>query len=58
MDIPTDPEGLFSTLNSFSNIFAGIIFSLIMKQYKSNKKELLIYWSLITLSLLFSGYFL
>lgn len=38
---PNDPEGLFTTLNSFTNTFIGIIFTLVMKKFSKNRIELL-----------------
>jgi len=58
MDYPNDPEGLFSTLDSFGNTYIGLIFTLIMFNYKNNKSALFKEWSLITFILLWFGYFL
>lgn len=53
-----DPEGIFSTLTSFTNTFVGILFCLTLKKHKSNKQKLLTEWSLIAMSLIIFAYFL
>ena len=59
MMYPNDPEGLFSTLTSFMNTFSGLCFSLLMRyntQKKGNKTDLLLLWSLLSISLILVGY--
>jgi predicted acyltransferase len=59
MMYPNDPEGLFSTLTSLMNTFSGLCFSLLMRyntQKKGNKIDLLLYWALLSLSLIGVGY--
>jgi len=44
---PNDPEGIFTTLSSFVNTFAGLCFSLVMRyntQKKGDNKSLVKYW--------------
>ena len=59
MMYPNDPEGLFSTLTSFMNTFYGLCFSLLMRyntQKKGNKTDLLLMWSLLSMTLIAVGY--
>jgi predicted acyltransferase len=56
---PNDPEGLFTTLSSFTNTLAGLAFSLLMRyntQKKGDKISLLLYWILLSLALFLIGY--
>ena len=56
---PNDPEGLFSTLTSLMNTFSGLCFSLLIRyntQKKGNKIDLLLYWVLLSMSLIGVGY--
>lgn len=41
---PTDPEGLFPTLSSITTAYGGYLFSLMMKDFKNDKKQLLKEW--------------
>ncbi len=41
---PCDPEGMISTLNSFFNVYIGLIYCLIFKKYKGEKLKLFMYW--------------
>jgi len=59
MMYPNDPEGLFSTLTSLMNTFSGLCFSLLIRyntQKKGNKIDLLLYWVLLSMSLIGVGY--
>jgi predicted acyltransferase len=59
MFAPSDPEGIFSTLTAFVNVFAGMFFSLLMRynsQKKGDKINLLLYWFLLTIVFIFIGY--
>lgn len=53
---PTDPEGLFTTLNSFTNTFIGITFTLVMQKFKASKPQLLKAWSIMSVALIGFGY--
>ncbi len=47
MMYPNDPEGIFTTLSSFTNTFAGLCFSLLMRyntSKKGNNVTLVKYW--------------
>lgn len=60
MFAPTDPEGIFTTITAFINVFAGIFFSLLMrystKKFNGDKTSLLLLWSLLTIVLVIVGY--
>ena len=55
---PNDPEGLFTTLTSLVNTFAGLCFSLLMRrnsQKKGSNNDLVKYWLYFTLILVTIG---
>ena len=60
MFAPTDPEGVFTTLTAFINVFTGMFYSLIMryntKRFNGDKMSLLLLWSLLTIVLIIIGY--
>ncbi len=60
MFAPTDPEGIFTTITAFINVFTGIFFSLLMryntKRFNGDKSSLLLLWSLLTIVLIIIGY--
>jgi hypothetical protein len=45
MIYPNDPEGLFTTLSSFINAYAGYWFSLTMFDHKGQTKKTVIIWT-------------
>ena len=60
MFAPTDPEGVFTTLTAFINVFNGMFYSLIMRyntrRFNGDKMSLLLLWSLLTIVLILIGY--
>lgn len=60
MFAPTDPEGVFTTITAFINVFTGMFYSLIMryntKRFNGDKMSLLLLWSLLTIVLIIIGY--
>ncbi len=60
MFAPTDPEGIFTTLSAFINVFNGMFYSLLMKyntkRFQGDKSSLLIMWSILTIVLILIGY--
>jgi predicted acyltransferase len=60
MFAPTDPEGVFTTITAFINVFAGMFYSFLMryntKVNGSDKISLLLYWSLLTTVFILIGF--
>ena len=44
-----DPEGLFTTLSAFGNVYAGYLVCLIMKDNKGNTRKILSLWTILGL---------
>lgn len=57
MRLPTDPEGIFTTLSALTNCFCGLFFMKIMKLKSGNQKSLLMHWGGLSVALLACGYF-
>jgi predicted acyltransferase len=58
MIYPNDPEGIFTTLSAFTNTYAGLIFSLLMRwnsQKKGTNQTLMKQWLIFASSLAVIG---
>lgn len=53
-----DPEGLISTFTAFANVYAGILFCLVLRKYKENRTKLIYWWGGIAISELVLAYLL